>query len=100
MTLEVSSCNASLLKTSDHRMILGFVILYLLISLAIGLYASTRFHNASDFAVAGRTLPLPVVTATVFATWFGAETVFGISATFVKDGLHGVVADPSAPVYA
>jgi len=75
-------------------MILGFVILYLLISLAIGLYASTRVHNASDFAVAGRTLPLPVVTATVFATWFGAETVFGISATFVKDGLHGVVADP------
>jgi SSS family solute:Na+ symporter len=75
-------------------MILGFVILYLLISLSIGLYASTRVHNASDFAVAGRTLPLPVVTATVFATWFGAETVFGISATFVKDGLHGVVADP------
>src|SRR6476469_3217305 len=75
-------------------MILGFVILYLLISLAIGLYASTRVHNASDFAVAGRTLPLPIVTATVFATWFGAETVFGISATFVKEGLHGVVADP------
>ena len=54
-------------------MILGFVILYLLISLAIGLYASTRVHNASDFAVAGRTLPLPVVTATVFATWFGRK---------------------------
>ena len=44
--------------------------------------------------MAGRSLPLPVVTATVFATWFGAETVFGISATFVKEGLHGVVADP------
>jgi uncharacterized sodium:solute symporter family permease YidK len=39
-------------------------------------------------------LPLPVVTATVFATWFGAEAVFGVSATFVKDGLRGVVADP------
>jgi Na+/proline symporter len=35
-----------------------------------------------------------MVTATVFATWFGAETVLGISATFVKEGLHGVVADP------
>jgi Na+/proline symporter len=34
------------------------------------------------------------VTATVFATWFGAETVLGISATFVKDGLGAVVADP------
>lgn len=75
-------------------MILGFVLLYLLLSVAIGLYAATRVHNTKDFAVAGRGLPLPIVTATVFATWFGAETVFGISATFVKEGLHGVVADP------
>ena len=75
-------------------MILGFVILYLLLSMGIGLAAARRVHTTKDFAVAGRSLPLPVVTATVFATWFGAETVFGISATFVKEGLHGVVADP------
>ena len=75
-------------------MILGFVILYLLASVAIGLYAATRVHNAKDFAVAGRSLPLPIVTATVFATWFGAEAVLGISATFAKEGLRGVVADP------
>ena len=66
----------------------------LLISITIGLIAATRVHNAKDFAVAGRHLPLPIVMATVFATWFGAETVLGISATFVKDGLRGVVADP------
>jgi len=75
-------------------MILTFVILYLLVSVGIGLYAATRVHNAKDFAVAGRSLPLPVVMATVFATWFGAEAVMGISATFVKEGLRGVVADP------
>ena len=75
-------------------MLLWFVVLYLLISLGIGLFAATRVHNAKDFAVAGRHLPLPVVTATVFATWFGAETVLGISATFTKEGLRGVVADP------
>nr|MBI3611801.1 sodium:solute symporter family protein [Nitrospirota bacterium] len=75
-------------------MIVWFVILYLLVSVGIGLYAGTRVHNAKDFAVAGRSLPLPIVTATVFATWFGAETVLGISATFVKEGLRGVVADP------
>jgi SSS family transporter len=75
-------------------MLIWFIILYLLVSIGIGLYASTRVHNAKDFAVAGRHLPLPIVTATVFATWFGAETVLGISATFVKEGLHGVVADP------
>ena len=75
-------------------MLVWFVALYLLASIAIGLFAATRVHNAKDFAVAGRSLPLPVVTATVFATWFGAEAVFGVSATFVKEGLHGVVADP------
>ena len=75
-------------------MLIGFVALYLLLSVGIGVYASTRVSNSRDFVVAGRNLPLPVVTATVFATWFGAETVLGISATFVKEGLSGVVADP------
>lgn len=75
-------------------MLLWFVILYLMISVGIGLWAATRVHSAKDFAVAGRSLPLPVVTATVFATWFGAEAVFGIPATFVQEGLGGVVADP------
>ena len=72
----------------------GFVVAYLLVSIGIGLLAATRVHNSKDFAVAGRNLPLPIVTATVFATWFGAETVLGISATFVKDGIRAVVADP------
>lgn len=75
-------------------MLIWFVVAYLLASIAIGVYASSKVHSAKDFAVAGRHLPLHIVTATVFATWFGAETVLGISATFVKDGLHGVVADP------
>lgn len=77
-----------------NNLLIWFVALYLLISVGIGLFAATRVHSAKDFAVAGRHLPLPVVTATVFATWFGAEAVFGVSATFVKEGLRGVVADP------
>jgi len=75
-------------------MLLWFVIIYWIISVAIGLWAATRVHNAKDFAVAGRHLPFYMVTATVFATWFGSETVLGIPATFLKEGLHGVVADP------
>ncbi len=75
-------------------MLLWFVIAYWVISVGIGLYASTRVHNTKDFAVAGRHLPFYMVTATVFATWFGSETVLGIPATFLKEGLHGVVADP------
>ena len=44
--------------------------------------------------MAGRHLPLYIVTATVFATWFGAETVLGISTKFVQQGLRGIVEDP------
>ena len=75
-------------------MLLWFVIAYWVVSVAIGLWAATRVHNTKDFAVAGRHLPFYMVTATVFATWFGSETVLGIPATFLKDGLKGVVADP------
>ena len=75
-------------------MLIWFVIAYLLVSIGIGLVAATKVHNTKDYAVAGRHLPLPVVTATVFATWFGAEAVFGVSATFVQEGLNGVAADP------
>lgn len=75
-------------------MLLWFVIAYWLISVAIGLWAASRVHTTKDFAVAGRGLPFYMVVATVFATWFGAETVLGIPAVFVQEGLHGVVADP------
>ncbi|MDY7540317.1 sodium:solute symporter family protein [Undibacterium sp. RTI2.1] len=74
--------------------LIWFVILYWIISIGIGLYAARYVNNSKDYAVAGRALPMYIVTATVFATWFGSETVLGISSTFVKDGLRGVVADP------
>lgn len=75
-------------------MLLWFVIIYWVISVAIGLWAARRVHNTKDFAIAGRHLPFYMVTATVFATWFGSETVLGIPATFLQEGLHGVVSDP------
>jgi SSS family transporter len=75
-------------------MLIGFVAVYLLASVAIGLYAATRVHSARDFAVAGRSLPMYVVVATVFATWFGSETVLGIPARFLEGGLGAVVEDP------
>jgi len=75
-------------------MLLTFVILYLVLSIAIGIVAALRVHNTRDFVLAGRTLPLYVVTAMVCATWFGSETVLGISSTFIKEGLRGIVADP------
>jgi SSS family transporter len=74
--------------------LIWFVILYWIISVGIGLYAARYVSSSKDYAVAGRSLPMYVVTATVFATWFGSETVLGIPSTFLKEGMRGVVADP------
>jgi SSS family transporter len=75
-------------------MLLTFVVLYILASIAIGLFAGRNVHDTRDYVVAGRTLPFYVVTATVFATWFGSETVLGIPAEFFEGGMHAIVKDP------
>lgn len=75
-------------------MLVTFVVLYLLVSIGIGLYAATRVKNTTDYVAAGRHLPLYIVTATVFATWFGSETVLGTSATFLEEGMRGLWSDP------
>ncbi len=75
-------------------MLLTLVMVYLLVTIAIGLMAAKRVQNSADFAIAGRHLPMAMIVTTTFATWFGSETVLGIPAKFVNGGLHGVVEDP------
>jgi len=75
-------------------MLLTLVFAYLLVTIAIGLWAARRVKNTADFAIAGRHLPLVMIVTTTFATWFGSETVLGIPAKFVQSGLNGVVEDP------
>ena len=75
-------------------MLLTLVLLYLLVTIAIGLWAAKRVKTTADFAIAGRHLPLVMIVTTTFATWFGSETVLGIPAKFVQGGLSGVVEDP------
>lgn len=77
-----------------NTILITSVVLYLLGTLGLGMWAGTRIKNTSDFAVAGRSLPLIMVITTTFATWFGAETVMGIPARFVQGGLNGLVEDP------
>ena len=75
-------------------MLITFVVAYLAVTITIGLIAARRVKNSKDYLVAGRSLPLYMNVATVFATWFGAETVLAVSATFAMDGLNGIPGDP------
>lgn len=74
--------------------LLSFIALYLIVSVGIGVYAATRVKNTADYALAGRSLPLFVIVATTFATWFGSETVLGIPSKFVEGGFRNTVEDP------
>jgi Na+/proline symporter len=75
-------------------MLIASVLVYFAVTIAIGLWAAQRVKNSRDYLLAGRSLPLYMNMATVFATWFGAETVLSVSATFARDGLGGIIADP------
>jgi SSS family transporter len=62
--------------------------------IALGIYASTKSHTVTEFAVAGRSLPLWLCTATVIATWFGGGVMIGVAGSAYEDGMLGVIADP------
>ncbi|MFT4242875.1 MAG: sodium:solute symporter family protein [Acidovorax sp.] len=75
-------------------MLLTLVLVYLLFTIGIGVWAAQRVKNTADFAIAGRHLPMYMIVTTTFATWFGSEIVLGVPAKFIEGGLHAVVEDP------
>ncbi len=75
-------------------MLILFVTLYLLASIAMGLWFARRVKNTADYTVAGRALPMGVIIGTTFATWFGSETVIGIPAKFLEGGMVETAEDP------
>jgi SSS family solute:Na+ symporter len=75
-------------------MLIACVLVYMAATVAVGIYASSRVKDSKDFMVAGRSLPLYMNFACVFATWFGAETVLSVSAKFAHKGLGFVSGDP------
>jgi solute:Na+ symporter, SSS family len=75
-------------------LLLASIILYLVLTVFIGFWASRKVRDAGDYMLAGRSLPLMLSSAAMFATWFGSETVFGASSEFLEGGLYGVIEDP------
>lgn len=76
-------------------MTLGWIVsLYLLLTLCLGIAASTLISGISDFFSASRKLPMLLSSFALFALWFGSETIFGASAEFINHGLLGIIEDP------
>ena len=67
---------------------------YLLLNLIIVFWASKRVHSSEDFVLAGRNLNLSMASTSIFATWFGSETIMSSSAEFAEGGFPAVLKDP------
>ncbi len=68
--------------------------IYVLVMLGVGIYASRKTHSATEFAVAGRGMPLWLCATTIIATWFGGGMMMGGSGAAYDHGMLGVIADP------
>lgn len=75
-------------------MLLTAILIYLGVTVGIGVWSSKLVKNSSDFVLAGRSLPLFLSASALFATWFGSETIFGASSVYLEEGLLGVIEDP------
>ncbi|NER10169.1 transporter, SSS family [Muriicola jejuensis] len=67
-------------------MITSFIILYLLLTLGVGFWASRRIKTSDDFTLAGKSLSTSFVGVTLFATWFGSSQIMGNPSRFVAEG--------------
>jgi Na+/proline symporter len=76
--------------------LLAAVGVYLAAQFAIGLYVSRRIATEDDYLLAGRRLGPWLATASLFATWFGAETIIGSAAVAYSDGISPANAEPFA----
>lgn len=75
-------------------MLLIAVIAYLACTVLIGFVAMRWVKNSADFVNANRQLPLLLSSAALFALWFGSETLFGATSSFLEKGILGIIEDP------
>jgi len=67
---------------------------YMLIMVAIGVYASRGTQSLTDFVVAGRKMPLWLCSISLFATWFGSGTMMGAATAAYESDLLMMVSEP------
>jgi Na+/proline symporter len=70
------------------------LLLFLVLQLGIGVWVSRRIATEDDYLVGGRRLGTVLTTGSLFATWFGAETVIGASGLVYAGGVTLASAEP------
>lgn len=66
---------------------IAVVLTYVLILLGISVYKSRTVHSADDFMVAGRSVPVYMLVATLVCTWIGSGSLFGTAGLTFRTGV-------------
>lgn len=74
--------------------VLAILIAYVVVILGLAVWASKKVEDAEDYVVAGRQLGLPLATATLLATWFGAGTMLTAADEVRAEGLRAAALEP------
>ena len=70
------------------------IALYMALQFGIGLWVSRRIRTEADYILAGRNLGYLLCTFSIFATWFGAETIVGSAGRSYREGISLASAEP------
>ena len=63
------------------------VISYVLILIGVAVYKSRTVKSADDFMVAGRSVPVYMLVATLVCTWIGSGSLFGTAGLTFRTGI-------------
>ena len=66
---------------------LVIVVLYLVVTLAVGIFAGRNVKSMKDFSVSAKIFPTSVLVSTIFATWMGADCLIGVCERVYSVGL-------------
>lgn len=67
---------------------------FLALQVAIGVWVSRRIATEDDYLVGGRKFGYTLATFSIFATWFGAESVIGSAGQVFSSGVSIETAEP------
>jgi len=71
-----------------------FLLSYVIAQMAIGVWFGRGAKSDADYYIAGGRLGVLPLALSIFATWFGAETILGSAAAIAEGGLSGARAEP------
>ena len=66
---------------------LCIVVLYLVVTLVVGIFAGRNVKSMKDFSVSSKVFPTSVLVSTIFATWMGGDDLIGVSERIYSVGL-------------